>query len=47
MEGYDQCLVKDNLAVLVGERAQPNEGMGKRRHDMAQHRCWGKRGNGS
>jgi hypothetical protein len=42
MEDCDRCLVKDNLAALVGERAQTDEGMGKRWHDMAQHHCWGK-----
>ncbi len=31
----DQCLVEDNLEALVGKRAQTNEGMGKRGHDMA------------
>ncbi len=36
MEDCDQYLVKDNLAALVGKRAQTDEGMGKRRHDMAQ-----------
>ncbi len=35
MEDCDQCLVKDNLAALVGKRAQTDEGMGKRGHDMA------------
>jgi hypothetical protein len=35
MEDSDRCLVKDNLAALVGKRAQTNEGMGKRWHDMA------------
>jgi hypothetical protein len=35
MVDCDQCLVKDNLAALVGERAQTDEGMGKRGHDMA------------
>jgi hypothetical protein len=34
MEDCDQCLVEDNLAALVGERAQTDEGMGKRWHDM-------------
>jgi hypothetical protein len=45
MEDCDRCLVEDNLAALVGERAQTNEGMGKRWLDMAQHCCWGKLGN--
>jgi hypothetical protein len=43
MKDCDQCLVKDNLADLIGKRAQTNEGMGKRGHDMARHPCWGKR----
>ncbi len=34
MEDCDQCLFEDNLAALVGKRA---EGMGKRGHDMARH----------
>jgi hypothetical protein len=33
----DRCLVKDNLAALVGKRAQTDEGMGERGHDMACH----------
>ena len=37
MEDCDQCLVKDNLTALVGKRAQTNEGMGKKGHDMACH----------
>jgi hypothetical protein len=41
MEDCDQCLAKDNLAALVGKRAQTDEGMEKRRHDMARHCCWG------
>jgi hypothetical protein len=41
MEDHDKCLVEDNLAALVGKRAQTDEGMGKRRHDMARHHCWG------
>ncbi len=35
MEDCDRCLVKDNLAALVGNRSQINEGMGKGWHDMA------------
>ncbi len=35
MEDCDQCLAEDNLAALVGKRAQIDDGMGKRRHDMA------------
>jgi hypothetical protein len=38
MEDCDRCLVEDNLAALVGKRAQIDEGMGKRWHDMARHR---------
>jgi hypothetical protein len=34
MEDCDRSLVEDNLAALVGKRAQTNEGMGKRWHDM-------------
>ncbi len=29
MEDCDKCLVKDNLAALVGEWSQTNEGMGE------------------
>ncbi len=47
MEDCDQCLVEDNLAALVGKRAQTNEGMETRWHDMARHCCWGNCGNGS
>ncbi len=47
MEDCDRCFVKDNLAALVGKMAQIDEGMGKRGHDMVQHSCWGKSGNGS
>ena len=39
IEDCDHCLVKDNLAALVGKRAQTNEGMGKRQHDMARDCC--------
>jgi hypothetical protein len=46
IEDCDRCLVKDNLAALVGKGSQTNEGMGKRWHDMAQHCCWGKLRNG-
>ncbi len=35
MEDYDRCLVKNNLAALVGERSLTNEGMGKKWQDMA------------
>jgi hypothetical protein len=35
MVDCDGYLVEDNLAALVGKRAQTNEGMGKRGHDMA------------
>jgi hypothetical protein len=35
MEDCDRCLVKDNLAALVGKKSQTNEGMGERWHDMA------------
>jgi hypothetical protein len=38
MEDCDQCLVEDNLAALVGKRAQTDEGMGERGHHMARHR---------
>jgi hypothetical protein len=38
MVDCDQCFVKDNLAALVGKRAQTDEGLGKRRHDMSCHR---------
>ncbi len=37
MVDCDQYLVKDNLAALVGKRAQTNEGMGGRGQDMACH----------
>jgi hypothetical protein len=47
MEDCDQCLVEDNLAALVSKRAQTDEGMGKRRHDMARHCCWGEPANGN
>jgi hypothetical protein len=46
MVDCDQRLVKDNLADLVGKRAQTDEGMGKRGHDMACHHRWGKCRNG-
>ncbi len=35
MVNCDRYLVKDNLAALVGKRAQTNEGMGKKGHDIA------------
>ncbi len=47
MEDCDRCLVKDNLAALVGKSSQTNEGMGKRWPDMARHCCWGDHGNRS
>ena len=47
MVDCDQCFVEENLAALVGKRAQTNEGMGKRGHGMARHCCWAKRRNRS
>jgi hypothetical protein len=47
IEDSDRCLVEDNLAALVGKRAQTNEGIGKRWHDMARHHCWGELGSRS
>jgi hypothetical protein len=46
MVDCDQCFVEDNLAALVGKRAQTNESMGKRRHDIVCHCRWGKCRNG-
>ncbi len=47
MKDCDRCLVKDNLAALIGKRIQTNEGMGKKWHGMARHCCWGNLGNRS
>jgi hypothetical protein len=40
----DCGLCKDDCAILVGKRAQANEGMGEDRHDMPRQSCWRKRG---